>query len=324
MSDAAGGLSGAGERSKVLPYCNGCLAMTKLICFGLGYSARHYLASYGGRFEVVWATVRDAERAADLNKRAPPGMTVFAFNGMVASADLCAAIAQTEAVLVSVPPDASGDPLLAICGEALTRAAPLQAIVYLSTVGVYGNYDGAWVDEDSECRTTEERSLQRLAAEQAWQSFGVRTGVTVTILRLAGIYGPGRNTLETVQRGTAKRIVKPGQVFNRIHVADIAQAIDASFKNHSNEIFNVADDEPSAPGDPIVFAARLLEIEPPQEVSFAEARVEMTELAKSFYAESKRVQNLKLKSILGVKLRYPTYREGLSTLHHGSEKSLLG
>jgi nucleoside-diphosphate-sugar epimerase len=290
--------------------------MARLLCFGLGYSAQYYLASFGGEFECVWATVRDAERAADLNLHARPGITTLVFNGMTASTDLNSAMSQAEAVLVSVPPDASGDPVLAICGEALTRAAQLNSIVYLSTVGVYGNYDGAWVDEESECRPSEERSLQRLAAELAWQDFGVRTGIPVAILRLAGIYGPGRNALENIQRGTAKRISRPGQVFNRIHVTDIAQAIDAAFRTRSTGIFNVVDDEPTSPGAPIVFAARLLGIEPPQETPFTQARAVMTELAASFYAESRRVRNGKLKSILGVKLRYPTYREGLSALHH--------
>lgn len=293
--------------------------MATLLCFGLGYSAQHYLASYGRRYERVWVTVRDAERAAELSSSAQSGITALAFDGTVASADLCGAIAQAEAVLVSVPPDASGDPVLAICGEALTRAARLRSIVYLSTVGVYGNYDGAWVDEASECRPSDERNRQRLAAERAWQDLGVRTGVPVAILRVAGIYGPGRNALENLRRSTAKRIAKPGQVFNRIHVTDIAQAIEAAFKCCSSGIFNVADDEPTPPGDPIVFAARLLGVEPPQEIPFAKARTAMTEFAASFYAEAKRVRNVKLKSVLGVKLRYPTYREGLSALHHDGD-----
>ena len=289
--------------------------MATLLCFGFGYSANHYLASYGGRFERVFATVRNAGRAAELNAGAQAGITALVFDGTAAAADLRSAIAQAEAVLVSVPPDASGDPVLAICREALTRAARLHSIVYLSTVGVYGNYDGAWVDEDSKCRPIEERNRQRLAAERAWQDLGIRTGVPVAVLRLAGIYGPGRNALENVRRGTARRVVKPGQVFNRIHVTDIAQAIEAAFDRHSSGIFNIADDEPTPPGDPIVFAARLLGVEPPPEIPFAEAREAMTEFAATFYADIKRVGNAKLKSVLGVTLRYPTYREGLAALH---------
>lgn len=295
--------------------------MVTLLCFGLGYSAQHYLAAYGGRFERVWATVRDAERAANLNSRARPGFTALTFNGMVASKDLCSAIAQAEAVLVSVPPDVSGDPVLAICGETFTHAARLHSIVYLSTVGVYGNYDGAWVDEESECRPSEARNCQRFASERAWQDLGVRTKAPVAILRLAGIYGPGRNALQNVRRNMAKRIAKHGQVFNRIHVMDIAQAIDAAFECRASGIFNVADDEPTSPGDPIVFAAQLLGIEPPQEIPFAQARSTMTEFAASFYADVKRVRNDKLKSVLGVKLRYPNYREGLAALHHDEKQT---
>lgn len=293
--------------------------MTTLLCFGLGYSAQHWLASYGGQFERIWATVRNAERAAELNSRARPRFTTLAFDGTAASADLRAAIAQADAVLLSAPPDASGDPVLSTCGEALTRAAQLNCIVYLSTVGVYGNHDGAWVDEESECRPSGERNRQRLAAERAWHELGIRVGVPLAILRLAGIYGPGRNALENLRRGMAKRITKPDQVFNRIHVADIAQAIETAFKCGSSGIFNVADDDPTPPGDPIVFAARLLGIEPPQEIPFAQAQAAMTEFAASFYAEVKRVRNDKLKSVLGVTLRYPTYREGLSALHHDRE-----
>jgi nucleoside-diphosphate-sugar epimerase len=136
----------------------------------------------------------------------------------------------------------------------------------------------------------------------------------VAVLRIAGIYGPGRNALENVRRGNTKRIVKPGQVFNRIHVADIAQAIDAAFERHADGIFNLADDEPTPPGDPIVFAAKLLGVEPPPEIPFAQAQPTMTEMAASFYADVKRVRNAKLKSDLGVVLRYPSYREGLSAL----------
>jgi nucleoside-diphosphate-sugar epimerase len=215
---------------------------------------------------------------------------------------------------VSVPPGAAGDPVLVACGDALV-AAHLSAIVYLSTVGVYGDYDGAWVDEDSECRPHEDRDRRRLAAERAWQALGARCDVPVAILRLAGIYGPGRSALDNVQGGTARRIVKPGQVFNRIHVTDIAQAIAAAFERRADGIFNVTDDEPTPPGDPIVFAAQLLGVAPPPEIAFETARTGMSPMAASFYADVKRVRNSKMKSVLGVALRYPTYREGLRASH---------
>ena len=286
--------------------------MTTLVCFGFGYSAQHYLASYGGRFDHVWATMRDPERAVALNAGESPSVTALTFDGKEASADLRAAIAQADAVLVSVPPNASGDPVLTVCGDAL--AARMESIVYLSTVGVYGNHNGDWVDEDSECHPSDGRNRQRLAAERAWQDHGHRSGAPVAILRLAGIYGPGRNALENVRRGRARHVVKPGQVFNRIHVADIAQAIEAAFDRRVSGVFNLADDEPTAAGDPIEFAAKLLGVEPPPKIPFEQARTTMSEMAASFYADVKRVRNAKLKSVLGVTLRYPSYREGLSTL----------
>jgi nucleoside-diphosphate-sugar epimerase len=242
------------------------------------------------------------------------------FEGTAASHELHTAIAQADALLVSVPPNAAGDPVLQTCGDALTRAR-LSSIVYLSSVGVYGNYDGAWVDENNECRPVKDHNAHRLVAERAWQELGARTGAPVAILRLAGIYGPGRNALDNVRRGTAKRIAKPGQVFNRIHVADIAQAIEAAFARRADGIFNVVDDEPTPAGDPIVFAAGLLGVEPPPEIPFAEARVTMSEFAASFYSDVKRVRNAKLKSALGVTLEFPSYHEGLSALYRAANKT---
>jgi nucleoside-diphosphate-sugar epimerase len=288
--------------------------MKTLLCFGLSYTAQHYLAAYGTRFEQVWGTVRDQNRAAGLNVRGKGNMRALAFDGTSVSDDLQEAMAQAEAILVSIPPDERGDPALAVCGSLFAGSRQIRTIVYLSTIGVYGNYDGAWIDENSDCRPSEERSRRRLAAEHGWQSLSARSGLPVAILRLAGIYGPGRNALKNLQQGTAKRIVKTGQVFNRIHVADIAQAIDAAFDRRADGIFNITDDEPSPPGDPIVYAAKLLGLEPPPEISFDQARSSMSEMAASFYLDVKRVSNVKLKTVLGVKLRYPTYREGLSAL----------
>lgn len=288
--------------------------MTTLFCFGLGYSAQHWLERYGRRFARIWATVTDAKRAAELNTGAPEGFTALVFDGATASSELCAAITQADALLTSVPPDVAGDPVLKTCGDALARAR-LSSIVYLSSVGVYGNYNGAWVDEDSRCRPVKDHNAYRLAAERAWHDLGQRIGVPVAILRLAGIYGPGRSALDNVRRGTARRIAKPGQVFNRIHVSDVAQAVEAAFERRADGIFNVADDEPTPAGDPIVFAANLLGIAPPPEIPFAEALATMSEFAASFYTDVKRVRNGKLKSMLGVTLKYPTYREGLAALY---------
>src|SRR6185369_14799061 len=282
--------------------------MKILICFGLGYSAQQWLNEHGSGFERIVATTTDAARAASLNAEARPGFTAIPFDGTLASPELNAAIAQSDAVLTSVPPDASGDPVLKACGDALARA-PLKSIVYLSSVGVYGNHDGAWVDEASACRPMKDHNAYRLAAEQDWQALGQRMKAPVAILRLAGIYGPGRSALDNVKRGSARRIAKPGQVFNRIHVADVAQAIEAAFARRAQGIFNVTDNEPTPAGDPIVYAARLLGVEPPPEISFDEAKKTMSAFAASFYTDVKRVRNAKLTSELGVALLYPTYRE---------------
>jgi nucleoside-diphosphate-sugar epimerase len=288
--------------------------MTKLICFGFGYCAEHFVAAYGQKFGRVTGTVRGAERAAVLNAYDADRLRALVFDGARATAELNGTIAEAEHVLVSVPPGEDGDPILAACGEALAQAARLRAIVYLSTIGVYGDRGGAWVDEAAAPHPGSGRGAARLAAERAWQLAGERNGASVTVLRLAGIYGPGQNTLEQIARGKARRVVKPGQIFNRIHVGDIAQAIDAAFTRRVSGIFNVADDEPSPPGDPIVFAAQLLGVAPPPEIPFAQAALSMSPMALSFWQECRRVRNDKLKRDLGVALRYPTYREGLAAL----------
>jgi nucleoside-diphosphate-sugar epimerase len=287
--------------------------MTNPICFGLGYCAEHFVAAFGARFTRIAGTVRSAERAAVLNVLPGP-LQALLFDGTAATAELNAAIARADCALVSVPPDADGDPVLACAGAALAQAPRLRAIVYLSTVGVYGDHGGAWVDEDTPPQPRAARSRRRLVAEQAWRELGARSGIAVAILRLAGIYGPGQNALVRVARGDARRIVKPGQVFNHIHVADIAQAIAAAFAQNASGIFNVADDEPSPQGEPLAFAAELLRRDPPPEVTFEVASASMSPMAQSFWQDCRRVRNDKLKRALGVSLLYPTYREGLRAL----------
>jgi nucleoside-diphosphate-sugar epimerase len=288
--------------------------MSTLICFGLGYSAEHFIAMFGDGFARITGTVRGAERAAVLNARFGGRLKVFAFDGTSATPEVASAIGDADAALVSIPQTAQGDPVLAAFGGALAHASRLRSIVYLSTVGVYGDHGGAWVDEDTPPQPDSERARERLAVEHAWQKFGQRSGAAVAILRLAGIYGPGRNALVQIARGDARRIVKPGQVFNRIHVGDIAQAIDAALARTAAGMFNVADDEPSPPGDPLVFAAQLLGRDPPPEIPFKEAAPSMSPMALSFWQECRRVRNDKLKRELGVTLLYPTYREGLRAL----------
>jgi len=288
--------------------------MSQLICIGLGYSAEHFVAAFGRKFDRIVGTMRGKERAAVLNAYEAGRLRALVFDGKSATPELHQAIVAADAALISVPQDADGDPVLRACGDAFLQARRLRSIVYLSTVGVYGDRGGDWVDEETPPRPFSARGRERLAAERAWQDFGARNGIPVAVLRLAGIYGSGRNALLQIARGDARRIVKPGQIFNRIHVGDIAQAIEAAFSRKASGIFNVADDAPSPPGDPLVFAAQLLGVAPPPEIPFADAAPSMSPLALSFWQECRRVNNEKLKRELGVVLRHPTYREGLRAL----------
>jgi nucleoside-diphosphate-sugar epimerase len=285
--------------------------MATLVCFGFGYCAEHFVAEFGGKFDRIVGTVRGKERAAVLNAYRDRRLQALVFDGAQPTPELNNAIAEADYVLVSVPPGAGGDPVLAACKDSLTQAKNLRAVVYLSTVGVYGDHGGDWVDEQTPPRPGSARGRERLAAELAWADFGARQNIAVAVLRLAGIYGPGQNALDQIARGKARRVVKPGQIFNRIHVADIAQAIDAVFARRASGIFDVADDEPSPPGEPLVFAAQLMGVVPPPEIPFADAAPSLSPLGLSFWQECRRVKNDKLKRELGVVLRYPTYREGL-------------
>jgi nucleoside-diphosphate-sugar epimerase len=217
-------------------------------------------------------------------------------------------------ILVSAGPEAGDDPVLMHCAGALgARSDQFDWIGYLSTTGVYGDHGGGWVDETSDCTPVTERGEWRLAAEREWLAYCHETGLPVHIFRLAGIYGPGRGPLAKLRAGTARRIVKPGQVFSRIHVEDIATVLEASIERpHPGAIYNVCDDEAAPPEDVIAHAAGLLGLPVPPLEPFDAA--EMTPMARSFYAESKRVSNARIKSELGVELAYPTYRQGLAAL----------
>jgi NAD-dependent epimerase/dehydratase family protein len=292
-------------------------AMANLFCFGIGYTAEHYVANWGIHLDRVAGTVRDGEKAARLTQSGLGATKVaaFAFDGVTGRGEIADQLAEADFLLVSIPPDAHGDPVLRLYGDALARAARLQAIVYLSTVGVYGDHDGGWVDETTAPMPVNQRSLARLDVERDWAALAAQAGKCLAILRLSGIYGPVRNALRQLASPAAKRILKPGQVFNRIHVADIADAIQASFARQADGIFNVTDDLPTPPGEPIAFAADLLGIAPPPEMPFEQAAKTMTAIALSFYGESKRVRNHKMKRELDLEpLRYPTYREGLRAL----------
>jgi nucleoside-diphosphate-sugar epimerase len=289
--------------------------MATLLCCGLGYCATHYVGAFGARFDRIIGTSRDAGRAAELTARSFAGRRVemLVFDASASEA-LRNAVRDADALLISAAPDEHGDPVLTALGDALAAALQLRSVALLSTVGVYGDRGGGWVDETTELEPVHERSRPRVAAEAAWQAFGRERGVAVAILRLSGIYGPGQNALVNVRLGRARNIDKPAQVFNRIHVEDIAQAIDAAFARQADGVFNVTDDEPTPPGDPIAFAAGLLGMPPPPAIPYADAVKTMSPLAASFYAENRRVRNDKLKGVLGVRLHHPTYREGLRAL----------
>ena len=283
--------------------------MPTLFCFGLGYSAQHYAREFGARFDRIIGTVRTPEKAATLSD-----VEALVFDGITDSVEVTAACGKADALLVSIAPDERGDPVLKFFAD-VVGGSGATSIVYLSTIGVYGDHQGRWVDEETPPQPINARSRERLAAEAAWQALGRRSGKAVAILRLSGIYGPGQSALSQVANGTAKRIVKPGQVFNRIHVADIAQAIDAAFEKRADGVFNVSDDAPTPAPEVVGYAAELLGVTPPPEIAYDVAEKTMTPMAKSFYGEVKRARNTKLKRELGVKLKYPTYREGLQAIH---------
>jgi nucleoside-diphosphate-sugar epimerase len=287
----------------------------KLFIFGLGYTAGFIARDALARGDDVVATVRTGAKAEAL---AGSGLRLHLFDGSSRDAGVARDLATSDAVLVSVPPDGEGDPVLRIYGEDLAAARSLCWIGYLSTIGVYGDRQGGWVDEASRPTPGEERSRRRLAVERDWLAFGRDRRGPVQIFRLAGIYGPGRNQLAQLAAGTARRIIKPGQVFNRIHVDDIVQAVAASRQRpRAGAIYNVVDDEPAPPQDVIAHAAAICNVAPPPEIPFAQA--ELSPMSRSFFSESKRVRSRLLSTELGIRLRYPSYREGLAALRAAGE-----
>jgi len=291
----------------------------RLFCFGLGYSARALAEALLAEGWRVAGTTRDPDKAEALRAA---GIEAHLFDRGHPLADPDAALAGTTHLLSSVPPDAEGDPVLDAHGPALAaRAGRASWAGYLSTTGVYGDRGGGRVDEESALHPTSARSRRRLAAEDHWRALGQESGLPVHVFRLAGIYGPGRNPLESVRRGTARRIHKPGQAFSRIHVADIVTVLRASMARPApDRIYNVCDDLPAAPAEVTDYACRLLGVEPPPLVPYEEA--ELSEMAKSFWADNKRVDNTRLHRDLGVTLAYPDYRRGLDALHAAGEGSL--
>ncbi|MBD0866004.1 MAG: SDR family oxidoreductase [Rhodobacteraceae bacterium] len=273
-----------------------------LLSLGHGFSARALtplLLSQGWR---IFGTTRNADKAEAIRDS---GVTPLIWPGTDLPLD------QASHLLISAGPTADGDPVLAMLRETIAVYADhFDWVGYLSATGVYGDHQGGWVDEATPLTPATRRGTWRVAAEADWQSI---PGLPLHIFRLAGIYGPGRDPLTKVKNGTARQIIKPGQVFNRIHVDDIAQVLRASIaRPNPGAIYNLCDDAPSPPQDVIVHAAELLGVPLPPAVPFETA--DMTPMAHSFYVESKRVRNDRIKNELGITLRYPDYRTGLAAL----------
>ncbi|MES2845478.1 MAG: SDR family oxidoreductase [Pseudomonadota bacterium] len=271
--------------------------MKTLLSLGHGYSAQALARRLSPQGWTVIGTTRNPAKADALR--------AAGVEPLVLPADLRPALARATHILSSVAPDDQGDPILRDHADAIAAAQP-DWVGYLSTTAVYGDHKGGWVDEDTALTPTTARGAARVAAEGAWTDLGL----PLHIFRLAGIYGPGRGPFEKVRDGSARRIIKPGQVFSRIHVDDIAQVLEASMAApHPGRVYNVCDDDPAPPEDVIGYAAELLGLPPPPAIPYDQA--EMTPMARSFYAESKRVRNDRIKDELGVSLLYPTYRQGL-------------
>tara|TARA_R110002110_G_scaffold196948_2_gene406940 strand:- start:446 stop:1306 length:861 start_codon:yes stop_codon:yes gene_type:complete len=279
--------------------------MTKtLLSFGHGYTARALSKILLPQDWRIIGTTRNEDKATRMMQE---GIEPRIWPG----ADMTPALNAATHILISAGPNDAGDPTLAtLVSEIRARATQLTWVGYLSTTGVYGDHNGDWVDETTPLTPTTTRGIARVKAEADWQSI---PNLPLHIFRLAGIYGPDRGPFAKVRSGTARRIIKDGQVFSRTHVADIARVLAASIKQpNPGAIYNVCDDDPAPPQDVISYAAKLLDMPLPEAINFEDA--EMTPMGRSFYAESKKVRNNKIKSELGVELLYPDYKSGLKAL----------
>ena len=282
---------------------------------GLGYTGRALAQRLKSTAWRVTGSSRSDRGVAQIEADGYRGLVL---NEETTTEALAAQLESVTHILISASPSAAGDPLIRQLGAVAPALAHLRWIGYLSTIGVYGDYQGGWVDEATRPTPSSSRGAWRMLAEEGWRAFGEQHGVKVQIFRLPGIYGPGRSLFERLQDGTTRRIIKAGQVFNRMHVDDIAGALERAMMTadaSSSSLFNLSDDLPAAPQDAIVYAAGLMGIEPPPEVAFEDA--EMSAMARDFYSQNKRVSNARMKAELGYQLMYPTYREGLQAIWKG-------
>lgn len=278
---------------------------TSMLFLGAGYTAQTMMKIFPTN--TMWGTTRSDNKKPAI---AEAGATPIIFSGTESDAVLGDIIARVEHILISISPDKDGDICLRHHARDFKRNKNIKWIGYLSTVGVYGHHDGAWVDEEAETRPGSERSRWRKLAEDQWLKFGKDNNLPIHIFRLPGIYGKGRGPVSKLRAGTARRIEKKGQVFNRAHVEDIASILEASCRQpNPGQIYNIADDKPAPPQEVLLYAAELMGIEPPKLIPFEQA--EMSQMAKSFYSDNKRVSNKRIKSELAITLKYPTYIEGI-------------
>lgn len=277
------------------------MTQQNIFIFGAGYSGRAFARDRPQGVRVS-GTTRTVEKFAGLEAAA---IEPLLFDGHLTS-EIRAKLAETTQLVVSAAPGADGDPVLDVARDAILHHMPaLRWIGYLSTVGVYGDHGGKWIDETAECRPKPGRSQARLDAEQAWHELGEEVGRPVAILRLSGIYGPGRNAFVNLENGTAKRLIKKDQVFNRIHVDDISGALWHLLDADRGGIYNVTDDEPAPPQDVVSYAAQLMGVDAPPEIPFETAQ--LSPMARSFYGENKRVANTEIRAT-GYEFRFPDYR----------------
>ncbi|MBJ3785758.1 NAD-dependent epimerase/dehydratase family protein [Devosia sediminis] len=276
--------------------------------FGLGFSSQASARAIRerDRSALVSGTVRSPEKA---NLLADRYHQVLQFDGTRETPAIAEALVSASHVIQSIAPDDNGDPVLRFFRDDLAAAPDLKWLCYYSTVGVYGDFGGDWIDETAPLVPRNMRSDRRVLAEQEWRDFATTRGVPLTILRLAGIYGPGRSTFDKLREGTARRVIKPGQVFNRIHVEDIARVTALAAEARLDGTFNLADDEPAPPQDVIEYGAKMINMPVPQDLPYETA--EMTPMQRSFYRDNKRVSNRAIKTALGIDLLYPDYRAGL-------------
>lgn len=284
------------------------MSQQNIFIFGAGYSGKAFARASAASGASITGTTRSQAKYDSLRAA---GITPLSFGGAL-TPQIEDALTRTTHLVVSIAPDEGGDPVLNAARSAIIGKMPeLRWIGYLSTVGVYGDYGGGWVDEAADCRPVSSRSTMRVEAEKAWLALGRERHLPVAILRLSGIYGPGRNAFVNLQNGTAKRLIKQGQVFNRIHCDDIGGALRHLADENRGGVFNITDDLPAPPQDVVAYAAQLMGVAPPPETPFETA--ELSPMARSFYGENKRVANAAIKAT-GYSFLFPDYHSAFDRM----------